>query len=408
MDFESDAVDLESLDGSHTLGRRSFLIGALATGAAVSAPLNYAARARARAVPFAKDGTFKLGVASGFPRPRGIVLWTHLGNAKGNERLRLLVAKDRKFGNVVLEKDVIARADRGHTAKTTVRGLDPAEQYFYRFVTGNSSSPIGRFRTAPPKDSKTPIKIVFYSCQNYQNGYYNAQRAIAKESDVDVVVCLGDYIYESNQYEDRQGPRRVGRPQRRQRRAVHRRVPAEVPRLQERPRPEGDARRPPLHRDLGRPRVGEQQRRRQREPQHDARPDQQRLPPPRPLPGAARQRLQGLLQLPSAHPLQGRARPHLRGLPPRQARRPDPHRRAPVPRHPALRRRHRHPLPRGRRPPRTARRRPEGLVEAHPARLARQLEGVGQPGDADELRDHRHDRRDRRRVGRLQGRAPRS
>ena len=203
MDFESDAVDLESLDGSHTLGRRSFLIGALATGAAVSAPLNYAARARARAVPFAKDGTFKLGVASGFPRPRGIVLWTHLGNAKGNERLRLLVAKDRKFGNVVLEKDVIARADRGHTAKTKVRGLDPAEQYFYRFVTGNSSSPIGRFRTAPPKDSKTPIKIVFYSCQNYQNGYYNAQRAIANERDVDVVVCLGDYIYESNQYEDR-------------------------------------------------------------------------------------------------------------------------------------------------------------------------------------------------------------
>ena len=203
MDFESDAVDLESLDGSHTLGRRSFLIGALATGAAVSAPLNYAARARARAVPFAKDGAFKLGVAAGFPRPRGIVLWTHLGNAKGNERLRLLVAKDRKFGNVVLEKDVIARADRGHTAKTKVRGLDPAEQYFYRFVTGNSSSPIGRFRTAPPKDSKTPIKIVFYSCQNYQNGYYNAQRAIANERDVDVVVCLGDYIYESNQYEDR-------------------------------------------------------------------------------------------------------------------------------------------------------------------------------------------------------------
>ena len=202
MDFESNAVDLESLDGSHTLGRRSFLIGALATGAAVSAPLNYAARARARAVPLAKDGTFKLGVASGFPRPRSITLWTHLGNSKGNERLRLLVAKDRKFGNVVLERDVIARADRGHTAKTTVRGLDPTEEYFYRFVTGDSGSPIGRFRTAPPKDSKTPIKIVFYSCQNYQTGYYNVQRAIAQERDVDVVVCLGDYIYESNQEED--------------------------------------------------------------------------------------------------------------------------------------------------------------------------------------------------------------
>jgi alkaline phosphatase D len=202
MDFESNAVDLESLDGSHRLGRRTFLIGALATGAAASAPLNYAARARARAVPFAKDGGFNLGVASGFPRPRAITLWTRLNGAKGNERLRLLVAKDRKFANVVEEKNVIARADRDHTAKTTVKGLDPSEEYFYRFVTKNSGSPIGHFRTAPPKNSNQPIKIVFYSCQNFQTGYFNVQRAIAKEKDVDVVVCLGDYVYESSQYED--------------------------------------------------------------------------------------------------------------------------------------------------------------------------------------------------------------
>ena len=203
MDFESNAVDLESLDEHRGMGRRSFLIGALATGAAASGTLNYAARARALAVPFAKDGGFNHGVAAGFPRPRSINLWTRLGGAKGNERLRLLVAKDRKFAHVVEEKNVVARAASDHTAKTTVKGLDPHEEYFYRFLTKNSASPIGRFRTAPPKDSKEKIKIVFYSCQNFQSGFYTVQKAIAKEKDVDLVVCLGDYVYESNQYEDR-------------------------------------------------------------------------------------------------------------------------------------------------------------------------------------------------------------
>jgi alkaline phosphatase D len=202
MDFDSHSVDLESLDESKGMGRRSFLIGALATGAATSVPLNYAARARARALPLAKEGGFNLGVSSGFPRPRGGILWTRLNGAKNSTRLRLVVAKDRKFANVVAAKDVVAREDRDFTAQGTVRGLDPSEEYFYRFLTKNSSSPVGRFRTAPPLDSNQGLRIVFYSCQNYQTGYYNVQRAIAKEKDVDLVICLGDYVYESNQYED--------------------------------------------------------------------------------------------------------------------------------------------------------------------------------------------------------------
>ena len=70
--FEDSRPDIESLDGSHHLGRRSFLIGALATGAAVAAPVNYAAMARNRRIPAAKHAKFDVGVASGFPRPQGI------------------------------------------------------------------------------------------------------------------------------------------------------------------------------------------------------------------------------------------------------------------------------------------------------------------------------------------------
>ncbi len=202
--FEN-AVDLEALDESKRLGRRSFLMGAFATGAAVAAPLNYAAMARAKRIPFAKDGAFKLGVASGFPRPRGIMLWTQLDGIKKTSKLKVVVAKDRKFRNVVEEKLVTARADRGFTARTFVKGLKAHEQYYYRFLTKDGKSPVGRFRTAPPLGSKQKIRIAFYSCQNYESGFFNAQRAISKEKDIDLVVCLGDYIYE---YSDNAGVRR--------------------------------------------------------------------------------------------------------------------------------------------------------------------------------------------------------
>jgi alkaline phosphatase D len=202
--FEDSSADLESLDGSHRLGRRSFLIGALATGAALAAPVNYAALARKRRLPFAKHAKFDVGVASGFPRPRGIELWTRLGEIKRTSKLKVLIATDRKFGNVVEEKVVTARKERDFTARTFVKGLKPDHQYFYRFVTEDSKSPVGRFKTAPPLDSRTPIRIAFYSCQHWESGFYNAQRAIANERDLDLVLCLGDYIYETS---DNQGVR---------------------------------------------------------------------------------------------------------------------------------------------------------------------------------------------------------
>src|SRR5215207_4413851 len=138
--FEDVRPDLESLEGSHRLGRRSFLIGALATGAAVTAPVNYAAMARKRRIPAVKHAKFDLGVASGFPRPRGIELWTRLGEIKRTSKLSVVVATDRKFGNVVEEQMVTARRERDFTARTFIKGLKPDHHYFYRFVTKDSKS----------------------------------------------------------------------------------------------------------------------------------------------------------------------------------------------------------------------------------------------------------------------------
>ena len=195
--IEEVRLDLDELEGSPRLGRRAFLIGGLATGAALSAPINYAAMARSKRIPLAKQVKFPQGVASGFPYPKGTILWTRAEGLKKTARLKLEVAKDRHFKNIVLEKTVTARSDRDFTARTRIGGLKPAREYFYRFFTEHSHSPVGRFRTGPPADSKQPLRIAFYSCQEYQPGFFNAQGAMAKE-DVDLVVCLGDYIYESD------------------------------------------------------------------------------------------------------------------------------------------------------------------------------------------------------------------
>src|SRR5215470_1072289 len=120
MDLEAfeDAMEVEP-----RLGRRQFLIAGLATGAAATALPNYAAIARKRRVPIAKSGTFPLGVASGVPYPKGTVLWTQLGNVKRTSRLKLQVAKDRHFKNVVKEETVTARSERDFTARARVKGL---------------------------------------------------------------------------------------------------------------------------------------------------------------------------------------------------------------------------------------------------------------------------------------------
>jgi alkaline phosphatase D len=175
-------------------------------------------RARRRVVPLVRRGRFRHGVAAGEPSADGITLWTRVAGLEGNGRLRLEVAHDEGFGRVVHRETVLARAGRDHTIKVRIGkgALRPAEEYFYRFETLNESSPVGRFRTTPPPDSRQPVRIAFFSCQAYEAGYYGAHAALSRE-DVDLVVCVGDYIYERAfgfdgpaGREDTQGPNRDG------------------------------------------------------------------------------------------------------------------------------------------------------------------------------------------------------
>ncbi len=194
------------------LDRRELITYAgLGTGALIlgGVPVDPALAKRAKRrnrIGFARGGSFPQGVASGRPHPRGISLWTRLNGATKDRKIRLEVARDRDFRRVVKRRTLIVRGKYDHTVEARVAGkfLKPGEEYFYRFETKTKESQVGRFRTALPGGSREPVKIVFFSCQDWQAGYYGAHSAIARE-DADLIVCLGDYIYERNFYD---GPRK--------------------------------------------------------------------------------------------------------------------------------------------------------------------------------------------------------
>lgn len=148
---------------------------------------------------------FSLGVASGYPTPDGIALWTRLapvplqggGMPPEPVRVRWEVADDEAFNRIVRRGDAVAAPENAHAVHAEVEGLSPGREYFYRFLAGNEVSPVGRTRTAPaPGQGDERLRVAVGSCQQYEQGYYVAHRHLAAEG-VDLVVFLGDYIYES-------------------------------------------------------------------------------------------------------------------------------------------------------------------------------------------------------------------
>ena len=141
-----------------------------------------------------RGGRFPQGVLSGDPAPGAITLLTLVDDVGGTGQVRLEVARDPDFRRVVARRDIRTSAAINHSVKARVTGLRPHERYWYRFETRNHHSPVGRFQTALPPDSRATVRFGFFSCADYTHGYYNAYAALARE-DLDFVVSLGDYIY---------------------------------------------------------------------------------------------------------------------------------------------------------------------------------------------------------------------
>jgi alkaline phosphatase D len=176
----------------------------LRTGGSAAAGLLLMDRAStARAAQFARP-PFTLGVASGDPTPNGVVLWTRLApdplvEGGGMRQVPALVgyevAADADFRRIVRRGITGAVPREAHAVHVEVGGLEPATSYWYRFRWATHISPAGRTRTAPAAGSTAPTRFAYVSCQNYTNGFYGAYADLAGQ-DVDLVVHLGDYIYE--------------------------------------------------------------------------------------------------------------------------------------------------------------------------------------------------------------------
>ncbi|MFI9411140.1 alkaline phosphatase D family protein [Nocardia gamkensis] len=185
--------------------RELFRVGA-AGSAAVLAGTAAASSARFPA-PRRLGDPFALGVASGDPAPDGVVLWTRLapdplapdglgGMPVDPVTVDYEVADDEQFRRVVARGSAVATRALGHSVHPEVHGLAPDRWYFYRFRVGSAVSPVGRTRTAPaPGQALARLRFAFASCQSWSSGYYTAYEHMSRE-DLDLVVHLGDYIYE--------------------------------------------------------------------------------------------------------------------------------------------------------------------------------------------------------------------
>jgi len=194
--------------GRRRFGRREFVGGALALGAGHVAP---AFIRRVSAQPRLSGPPFTLGVASGYPSPTGVVLWTRLapsplmpGGGMPPEVVQVEweVATDDRMGRIVQRGLVGATPAFAHAVHVEVENLEPGRWYWYRFRAGGEVSAVGRTRTAPTANGGNErVRLAFASCQQYEQGYYTAYRHMVGD-DLDLIVHLGDYIYESSWGQD--------------------------------------------------------------------------------------------------------------------------------------------------------------------------------------------------------------
>lgn len=191
------------------ISRRRFLLGG-ASAVALAACSNDSKRSAA-SPPAARQVTvpttsppatplllspFTLGVASGDPDATSVVLWTRLlGDLPRRQEVVWEVATDERFMQLVAAGVATATADDAHSLHVVADHLAPDTRYWYRFTADAHRSATGRTRTTPRGASRR-LRFAFASCQDWQDGFYTAHEHLAQE-DVDLVVWLGDYIYES-------------------------------------------------------------------------------------------------------------------------------------------------------------------------------------------------------------------
>ncbi|MDO9452759.1 MAG: alkaline phosphatase D family protein [Stagnimonas sp.] len=188
--------------------RRDFLkrIGS-AAGLAVAAPLlsscgdSPLADAGSATPPPGSGATvspFKHGVASGDPLPNAVILWTR-ATPVATEAIPVTVKvyRDTALTQLVGSVSQMATSARDWTIKIDFTGLATATTYYFQFEALGFKSVIGRTKTAPAAGAAVSrMRFGVVSCSSLAHGFFNAYRKLAERADLDVILHLGDYIYE--------------------------------------------------------------------------------------------------------------------------------------------------------------------------------------------------------------------
>ena len=154
--------------------------------------------------PRSTEAPFAHGVASGDPKPDGVVLWTRVSPSSSDPvPVRWRVAATPDLGAVIAQGQAEAVTERDFTVHVDVVGLEPSTTYYYDFEAAGVASPVGRTRTTPSGRTER-IRLGVVSCACWPHGFFNAYRHLA-ERDVDLVLHLGDYIYENGDAWDEVG-----------------------------------------------------------------------------------------------------------------------------------------------------------------------------------------------------------
>jgi len=171
-------------------------------------------------VPPATGGNWKFpqSVASGDPRADSIMLWTRVVptslddvatvTAKSGVTVRLVVTAGDNTpllgsnkvidGVLVVDEQLALNADFDNTIRHKVTGLKAGQTYFYQFTAGDIRSNVGRFKTAPAVDASVDqLKFAYMTCQDWSINHWGAMDYIAQNEQLDFIVHLGDYIYET-------------------------------------------------------------------------------------------------------------------------------------------------------------------------------------------------------------------
>ncbi|MBE4220998.1 alkaline phosphatase D family protein [Vibrio parahaemolyticus] len=142
--------------------------------------------------------SFEHGVASGDPTQTQVIIWTRVTTAASYVDVSWQVASDMEFSNVVQSGVFTTDTGRDFTVKVDVQNLNANSQYYYRFMVGEMMSEVGQTQTLP-EDGVEKASMAVVSCANYPAGYFHVYREILnqhEQSPFDVVLHLGDYIYE--------------------------------------------------------------------------------------------------------------------------------------------------------------------------------------------------------------------